>query len=336
MEGSEREALPSTPTSQVDTPRNAVLFIIFNRPDVTATVFEAIRKARPPRLYIAADGPRPQRPGEAEKCAQTRAVVEKIDWDCECHTLFQSENLGCRRGVTTALDWFFTAEPQGIILEDDCLPGPSFFRYCDDLLDAYRDDDRVGHIAGTNYAPTAVRGDVDASYLFSRHISVWGWATWRNRWFGSRGALNHWPEFPAARLMPTLYPDRNERRARLNANLKASKQQIDAWSYEWVFANASQSRLAIVPRVNQIINIGFGAEATHTTYRHPLAQDSADPLDFPLAAPRFVCADHVYDQHLTRKLYPGWLWSKFNSLRARLADPDYLRRTFRKLSRRRS
>ena len=120
-----------------------VLFLVFNRPDVTMRVFEAIRHARPRRLYVAADGPRAGISSETGKCEQTRQIATQVDWDCEVKTLFRSENLGCRVAVSSAIDWFFENEPEGIILEDDCLPHPTFFHFCQELLERYQHDQRI-------------------------------------------------------------------------------------------------------------------------------------------------------------------------------------------------
>ena len=109
-----------------------VLFLIFNRPDTTKQVFDAIRKARPKRLYVAADAPRVEKEGEAALCQQTRAIIKQVDWDCEVQTLFREENLGCQKAISSAIDWFFEHEEMGIILEDDCLPSPSLFSFCSD------------------------------------------------------------------------------------------------------------------------------------------------------------------------------------------------------------
>ena len=128
--------------------KSAVLFVVFNRPDTTARVFETIRTAKPPRLYVAADGPRAGRAGEAVLCAKVRQLAMKVDWPCKLYTLFQDTNLGCKIGVSSAINWFFEHEEEGIVLEDDILAQPSFFEYCDEMLDRYRDDTKVSMISG--------------------------------------------------------------------------------------------------------------------------------------------------------------------------------------------
>lgn len=156
-----------------------VLFTIFNRPDTTQLVFEKIREFKPSKLYIAADGPRADREGEDALCRETRGVIN-VDWDCEVQYLYRSENLGCKLGMSGAIKWFFENEPEGIVLEDDCLPGEDFFRFCDTLLEKYRDDTRVAHIAGTRMTLNDKFGD--ATYYFSKYTHIWGWASWRRVW----------------------------------------------------------------------------------------------------------------------------------------------------------
>lgn len=157
-----------------------VLFLVFNRAHTTVRVFEAIRQARPARLYVAADGPRPVREGEAERCAEVRRIATNVDWDCEVHTLFRDENLGCRHAVSSAITWFFVYEEEGIILEDDCIPNQSFFLYCAELLERYRDDERIMCITGDNFQKT-MEG-YPFGYYFYIYNHCWGWASWRRAW----------------------------------------------------------------------------------------------------------------------------------------------------------
>ena len=149
-----------------------ILFLIFNRPDTTARVFEAIRAARPPRLYVAADGPRQGREGEAERCESARKIATTVDWPCEVNAVFRESNLGCRVAVSSAIDWFFEAEQEGIILEDDCLPASDFFRFCSELLERFRHDNRVMAICGSSYAE--VEAKYSGSYYCSYYADIWG------------------------------------------------------------------------------------------------------------------------------------------------------------------
>ncbi len=283
-------------------PTAPVLFLIFNRPDTTQLVFDRIRQVRPSQLFIAADGPRTHKPGEAALCEQTRQIVSQVDWDCEVQTLFREENLGCKRAVSLAIDWFFSQVDAGIILEDDCLPEPTFFSFCTDLLDRYRHDDRVMHISGITFQ---ARRDVTAgaSYYFSGFASIWGWATWRRAWqrYNVDPAEN-------ARHVSLTAPYFNQRlRWILN---EVSTGRLDTWDVQWLVAIRRHNGLSIVPRISQVTNIGFGLSATHTV-RKPrwLADLFTAPLDLPLVHPPTVAinteADWYDATHIHRQ--PGYM-----------------------------
>src|SRR5579871_4386735 len=157
-----------------------VALIVFNRPDTTRQVFQEIRRVRPPVLLVVADGPRRDHPEDEQLCRETRAVAEEVDWPCQVLTEYSDVNLGCRHRPASGLDWVFSQVEEAIILEDDCVPHPSFFRFCSELLSRYRDDARIGTIAGTNVQGGRKRGG--ASYYFSKYPTIWGWASWRRAW----------------------------------------------------------------------------------------------------------------------------------------------------------
>ena len=253
-------------TSTLPELNTPVLFLVFNRPDTTAQVFEAIRKAQPPRLYVAADGPRPDRLGEAEKVAKVREIATAVDWPCEVKTLFREENLGCKKAVSSAITWFFEHEDQGIILEDDCLPHPDFFSFCENLLERYQDDDKVWVITGDNFQNGQKRGQ--ASYYFSHCNHCWGWATWRRAWNHYQGDLPFWPEWKSSPAWIQKLPDRVERRYWSKIFDRVYGNQIDSWDYPWTACVWYHGGLTATPNVNLVSNIGFGSEATHTTSRN--------------------------------------------------------------------
>jgi len=184
------EITPFSPPCPLHTP---VLFLVYKRPDTTRQVFEAIRQAKPPRLYVAADGPKKNVPGEAEKVKQVREIISNgVDWDCEVKTLFRDENLGCKYGPVEGINWFFKNEEEGIILEDDTLPSQSFFWFCQELLERYKDDTRIMVISGDNFQNGITRGT--CSYYFSRYNHIWGWASWRRAWKYYSVDMKLWPD----------------------------------------------------------------------------------------------------------------------------------------------
>ena len=274
--------------------RTPVAFLIFNRPEVTRRVFAEIAKVRPARLFVIADGPRANRPGEAAQCAATQRVIEQIDWPCEVETNFAPQNLGCKRRVSSGIDWVFSRTNEAIFLEDDCVPDVTFFRFCEEMLDRYRDDTRVMHIGGANFQRNAIRPT--ASYYFSRHVHVWGWASWRRAWRHYDVGISQWPELRDAGRVSDAFPDPNERRAatRLLDNVFAGI--TDTWDAQWTLACRLQHGLTILPAHNLVCNIGFGREATHTSDPgHPVANLRAIPLNFPLVHPTDMLPDSKAD-----------------------------------------
>jgi hypothetical protein len=282
---------------QLTTP---VAFFIFNRPDTTARVFEAIRRAAPPRLLIVADGPRPGRPGETEQCAAARAVVAGVDWPCQVSHNFSESNLGCRSRVSSGLDWVFETVEEAIILEDDCLPHPSFFRFCQELLERYRDDRRVMTISGNNHL--FGRKDVTDSYYFSRYPHIWGWACWRRSWQLYDADMAQWPQVRDAGGLEASFPPRQARYWRYVFEA-VRRGEIDTWDYQLTFSCLLNQALCITPTVNLVSNLGFGAGATNTTDSCRLAELAAEPMDFPLRHPAHLVGDVRSDRETERIVF---------------------------------
>ena len=284
--------------------KSAVLFVVFNRPDTTARVFETIRAAKPPRLYVAADGPRSGRAGEAVLCEQVRQLATQVDWPCKLCTRFQDTNQGCKLGVSSAINWFFEHEEQGIVLEDDILAQPSFFEYCDEMLHRYRDDTKVYMVSGCNLL--SKRLQMQQSYFFSRYVHIWGWATWRRAWKHYDVTMAQWPAWQASAALPQLL-DGNCALANFWEQIfsQVHAGQIDTWDYQWVFTCWMQGGLDILPARNLIENLGFGPDATHTTMDTPqlLLESVPRDLDFPLRHPTLVERSLLADQHFEQLVY---------------------------------
>ncbi len=243
-------------SSSLKTP---VLFLIFNRPDVTFRVFEEIRKAEPKQLFIAADGPRENKEGEAERCEQARSILKKIDWNCEVKTMFLDKNLGCRDAVSSAITWFFNNVEEGIILEDDCLPNQNFFTFCQTLLEKYRDNERIMHIGGANFQDGIKRGS--SSYYFSVYPGIWGWATWKRAWGKYLINMDDFESFRKNQSIFNLKPIADYNLEKLS---KTFIREISTWDYQWMYSVWKNNGICIIPNLNLISNIGFGVNATHT------------------------------------------------------------------------
>jgi hypothetical protein len=256
--------------------KTPVLLIIFNRPDTTQQVFSAISQAQPRQLFVAADGPREDKPGEAQKCQQTRDIIKQVNWHCEVRTLFQEKNLGCGLGPATGITWFFENVEEGIILEDDCLPCGDFFIFCEGLLDYYRDNEKIMHISGDNFQYGRKRGN--SSYYFSAWADchAWGWATWRRAW-------KHFDFY-----------------------CTSTEHRKTVWDWQWGTSVRNNGGLAIVPKVNLVANIGLGSDSTHCFIPARCLNQPTQILEFPLIHPKTISRNRAADCYTYCTRVRGW------------------------------
>ena len=264
-----------------------ILFIIFRRKDVALQSLQRIRSVQPAKLYIAADGPRTGVEDEAKAVEQTRqAVLSAIDWPCDVKTLFQTENLGCSKGVYTAISWLFDNEEQGIILEDDCMMQQSFFPFVQEMLTRYKDDERIGMIDGANYIKDVKIPD---SYGFSLYKATNGWATWRRAWRNMDLDMT-WRNTPYAEsiIANMGYRSRDIKYWKYRISV-VDHHDASAWDWQWYFTLAAHNQLGIYPCCSLQSNIGFGEGATHTSGgKVPSYYTTDQEMQFPLRHPRFV------------------------------------------------
>jgi hypothetical protein len=279
---------------------------------------EAIREARPPRFYVACDGPRADRPGESEMVARVREeILRAVDWPCEVHTLFRDANLGCKAAVADAIDWFFRQEPEGVILEDDCLPSHSFFGYCDELLATYRDDPAVMAITGNRFFDGGWKGL--GSYTFGRHPFIWGWASWARAWQGYDRDLSL-PDDLLEDVAQRASGSHATRNFWLESFRKVREGSFNTWDVSWFFHVVRHQGKCIYPRRNLVTNIGFGEAATHATGRFsilanlPLHEMSL-PLDHRMDPADGQRLDKLHDRYIyvrrflpLRMLNKVWAW----------------------------
>jgi hypothetical protein len=274
-----------------------VIFIIFNRPEPTRQVLETLRAAKPSKLFVIADGARLNEPGEAEKCAATRAIINEVDWDCEVKTNFSESNLGCRLRISSGITWAFEFVDKAIILEDDCVPSASFFPYCEELLDRYEEDERVMMVSGDNFL--FGNASVADSYYFSRYPHAWGWATWRRAWAKFDLNMAQWPEIRDKKLFDQYLPNTIERYYWETIFQHLYDGNIDSWAYHWTYSIWVNSGLSVAPARNLVRNIGFHAEATHTKWDSSYSSHAslgAEQLDLPLSHPATVMASSDKDE----------------------------------------
>ncbi len=272
-----------------------ILFMIFNRPDTTARVFEQIRAIKPARLFVSADGPRPQKGGETERCERTRAIIKQVDWNCELQTRFSETNLGCKMGVSSAITWFFDHVDEGIILEDDCCPDISFFHFCETLLERYRNDKRIMHINGINFQDGQTRGN--GAFYFSILSNVWGWATWKRAWDLYDVDVRSFPAIKEMNLIMSLFPEFSMQRFWLRKFESAYQNGVNTWDIQWQYAMSTNNGLAIVPNKNLVSNIGFSADATHTMDGFDSLANRPTERINTITPPAFVIPDAVADSY---------------------------------------
>lgn len=268
--------------------------LIFNRPRTTRRVLAAVAKARPPRLLVVADGPRTSQPEDARLCREARAVIESVDWPCEVLMHYSDTNLGCKQRILSGLDWVFSQVDQAIILEDDCLPDPGFFPFCEEMLTRYRDDERIHMVRGGNFFGGRRIGST--SYHFSRWYHIWGWATWARAWRCTDVNMSRWPELRDSGWL--------ERRLPLKAMADRARQifddayanQVTTWEYHFTFMGWVRDAMAVCPMENMVTNIGFGPDAAHYTVEdHPHSMLPTSSIQFPLRHPDTVSVSEKAD-----------------------------------------
>lgn len=271
--------------------KSSVALCIFRRPATTERVFAQIAKAKPPKLFVIADGPRHGKPGEEEQCAAARAIIDRVDWDCRVFKNYSDANLGCRKRVSTGLDRVFETVDRAIILEDDIVPHPTFFRFCDELLEKYANDNRIGSVAGTNRLGGVRR--TRCSYFFTRLAPIWGWATWSRAWKQYDDAMELWPTVRDGEFFRSFWWNGYGFHHLQDLMERAYQEEEDSWAYRWIFSCRQNNMLSIMPVVNLTTNIGFGPDATHCLEESPLANVQTEAMEFPLVHNPLIMPDVI-------------------------------------------
>jgi hypothetical protein len=267
-----------------------VALIGFNRPDHLRAVLESLAAVRPAFLFVILDGPRSDREAEAARCLAVRRVFEEIKWSCQIEWNCAPSNLGCKMRIVTGLDWLFGQVDEAIILEDDCVPAPQFFRFAEELLANYRNDPRVGMIAGSNVGGFAASDG--ASYWFSRVPACWGWATWARAWKNFDVTMAQWPAFRREGRVSEVFDERIKSDYWTGLLDGTFHNRIDTWDYPWALTLWVAGQLTVVPSSNLVSNIGFGNDSTHTaSSSHAAARRAFDPISFPLRHPTCFLPD---------------------------------------------
>ncbi|MCE6991391.1 nucleotide-diphospho-sugar transferase [Dyadobacter sp. CY323] len=279
-----------------------ILFLIFNRVDVTQKVFDQIKKVRPKYLYVAADGPRKQKDTDIIKCEETRRIIDQVDWDCEVQTLFRTQNMGCGPAVATAISWFFEQVESGIVLEDDCFPNTTFFPYCEELLEKYKDAEQIKFIGGNNFQNGQKRGE--ASYYLSRYPTSWGWASWRRSWQAFNPDISDCREVIESGQIDNIFNTTKEKKHWINSLVKASNERNSVWDFYFYFAIWKRDGLCITPNKNLVINLGFFDQGTHYFLKDSTKTNvKAEEMDLPMVHPDSLQVNRQADRYTFDHFY---------------------------------
>ncbi len=311
-----------------------ILFLIFNRPDTTQKVFDEIKKVRPKQLFVVADGARTNE--EQKLCNQARKIINQIDWDCEIHKNYSDKNLGCKIRVSSGIDWFFENVEKGIILEDDCVPHQNFFRYCEELLKKYKDNNKIMSISGNNFQGDHKRGS--GSYYFSNYFHCWGWATWRRAWKHYNVKMKTFPEFKRQKKIENIFKKKEAQLYWLNIFDNAYHNLVNTWDYQYLYTILNNKGVNIIPNTNLVSNIGSNKSSrklemtsnkTINKIRLPMKE-----LLFPLIHPKLIKiddqADDYTDKHLFRRKREKGIFSLLKKILKKLRLYNFIKKYVKK------
>lgn len=278
-----------------------ILLIIFKRYPSLVAQIDIMRSVRPKKLYVFADGP--GQADDAADCTRARSALQHVDWPCDLQTRFMDTNLGCGRGPAAAMDWFFANEAEGIILEDDLLPHPDFFRFCAEMLERFRDDTRVMEVSGTNRLGEWGRGE--QSYYYSQWGSECGWATWQRAWRHFDFTIRAWADPRTRSVIRGVYrhPLQIAFYERILEQTFRGRPEVSWWDYQWALAKNLNNGLAIVPAANLVRNVGCDRHSNHDRdASHTFAaKNELKGIGFPLRHPSYVSPDYAFDAALMKK-----------------------------------
>ncbi len=308
-----------------------ILLLLFNRPIETKILFDRLRLLKPSKIYINQDGPRINFLKDKILCQEVKKLIKDIDWQCDIKTKFSEINLGCRTSVSSAISWFFQNEEEGIILEDDCIPSKTFFLFCNQMLDRYKESNDIFSISGSNFQKKRIIGNGD--YYFSKYAHCWGWATWKRAWRCYDNKMNFWSNLSKSNQWKNLNPNKYEKRYWSKIFDLVSSNKINSWAYVWLASIWNENGKSIIPNKNLIVNIGFNEKATNTVTSSNINihEIEFEELENIINHPKnldvnFEADKFVFENHFNGK-YNFWPWRFFYILKLLLSDPKtfYLR-----------
>lgn len=314
-----------------------IALIFFTRPKTFAKVFEQVKKVRPKQLFLIQDGARANSPDDLEKIEACRKIAEDIDWECEVYKNYSEVNLGCGVRPSSGISWVFEHVDRAIILEDDCVPCESFFPYCEEMLEKYKDDERVAYVSGLNHFGEWDCGDY--SYFFAKTGAIAAWATWKRAWQRYDFRVNAIKDEYLKRIIKYQITDKNAAKIRFNNWVKVSQKMeedtsLSYWDMQWGLVKYSQNQLVIVPKYNQICNIGVGSDSSHAQgmndvkfvkYKNFVFIPTKN-LELPIVHQRYCICDTEYDNLLYKCMYGSSLIKKIKKPVKKILKPLLKRR----------
>ena len=285
-----------------------VIVLLFNRPYETKKLFESLSKLKPQKLYINQDGPRKNFFKDLEMCNKVRDIALNPDWDCDVFSNINENNQGCRKSVSSGLNWFFEKEEFGIILEDDCIPSKSFFNFSKKLLDRYKLNKSISVISGSNFQKeNKIIGSAD--YYYSKYAHCWGWSSWRRAWKLYDKNLSFWPDWKNSTQWKTFHQDKLEQKYWTKIFDKVYDNQIDSWAYIWQASVWYNEGITVTPNKNLILNIGFNKDATHTNIQDKnISNNPIKEINEDIKSPDHIQINNTADLLVFKNHFKG----KFN------------------------
>lgn len=303
-----------------------VAMVFFNRPEPLKECFEAVRNARPTKLFLIQDGARENNKTDSENIAKCREVVSNIDWECEVKEIFSDVNLGCGKRIYSGVKEAFETVDRLIILEDDIVASSDFFKFCAEMLEKYKNDERIIDIAGMNHCGVTER--CPYSYFFSEIGSCWGWATWKRSWDLMQFELNFLDDkYAVDCFMNSVYKNKKEKKkiledGRNRKRILENGGKLSAWTYQFKMAGYFNSTLSIIPQKNLISNIGLTNDSSHASSSLKQIPKGLQkvffgeryPMEFPLKHPQYVIEDNLFAKEVYKILGLTPMLSKFRRI----------------------
>jgi hypothetical protein len=279
--------------------KTPIVLIIYHRPKLTAKVINSLREVKPSKIFVVADGPKNR--FDEKLCQETRALIKLINWKCKIYKNYAHRNLGVRKRVVSGLDWVFSKVSRAIIIEDDLEIDKSFYKFCSEMLEKYKDEEKIISIAGNNFL--FGKYNLTKSYLFSRYVYSTGWATWKRAWKLYDNTMTKWPSLRETSWLHDILGNRVMELYWKKIFDMTYAEKVDSWAYRWTYSSFLCNGLTITPKLDLVAHIGYGEQATHTKRRDRIAGMKTAKMNFPLIHPKKIIRNARADTIVERNIY---------------------------------